>query len=102
MKHLVDRYNIFYAYQPSKIDQDIHHSAVNFVIIAVILLQAFVLFFVFLRASKCSVFYREGGVILDQLGFWFNWKKKTKAKWKMMCYLLIDRVILIKGKWYEQ
>ena len=51
----MDRYNIYFAYKPSKIDQHIHASAVNFVIVAVILLQAFVLFFAFLRAEGTSV-----------------------------------------------
>ena len=55
LKHLVDRYNLYFAYKPSKIDHYIHASAVNFVIVAVILLQAFVLFFVYLRAGMCAV-----------------------------------------------
>ena len=52
LKHLVDRYNIYFAYNPSKIDRDIHFSAVNFVIVAGFLLQLFVLFFAYLRSSK--------------------------------------------------
>ena len=51
MKHLVDRYNIYFVYMPSKIDQKIHNSAINFVIISVILLQICVLFFTFLRTG---------------------------------------------------
>ena len=51
MKHLVDRYNIYFAYGPSKIDKDIHASAINFVMVAVILLQCTVCFFDILRAG---------------------------------------------------
>ena len=51
MKHLVDRYNIYFAYGPSKIDKDIHASAINFVIVGVILLQCAVCFFDILRAG---------------------------------------------------
>ena len=51
LKHMVDRYNIYFAYNPSKIDRAIHYSAVNFVIVAGFLLQLFVLFFAYLRSS---------------------------------------------------
>ena len=51
MKHLVDRYNIYFAYGPSRIDKDIHASAINFVIVGVILLQCAVCFFDILRAG---------------------------------------------------
>ncbi|XP_065225724.1 calcium permeable stress-gated cation channel 1 [Planococcus citri] len=40
MKHFVDRYNIYFAYGPSKIKQQIHGTAINFVIVSVVLLQA--------------------------------------------------------------
>ena len=52
MKHLVDRYNIYFAYGPSKIDKDIHATAVNFVIVAVIFMQVAIVFFIVLRTSK--------------------------------------------------
>ena len=52
MKHMVDRYNIYFAYRPSKIDKNIHASAINFVIVSVILLQVSVMFFTILRAGK--------------------------------------------------
>ena len=55
-KHLVDRYNIYFAYGPSKIDRNIHASAVNFVMIAVMLLQFMIVFFTILRASKSALF----------------------------------------------
>ena len=51
-KHLVDRYNIYFAYGPSRIDKDIHASAINMVMIAVMLLQFTIVFFTILRASK--------------------------------------------------
>lgn len=51
-KHMVDRYNIYFAYGPSKIDKHIHASAINFVMVSVIILQCSLLFFTILRASK--------------------------------------------------
>lgn len=39
LKHLVDRYNIYFAYGPSKISSRIHASAINIVIISIILQQ---------------------------------------------------------------
>ena len=56
MKHLVDRYNIFFAYNPSKINKHIHSSAVNFVLWAVIMLQINITFFTGLRAGTYSSF----------------------------------------------
>jgi hypothetical protein len=52
MKHMVDRYNIYFAFAPSKIDKNIHASAINFVIVSAICLQVSVLFFTILRAGK--------------------------------------------------
>lgn len=40
MKHCVDRYNIYFAYGPSKISQRIHTTAINYVIVSIVLLQA--------------------------------------------------------------
>jgi hypothetical protein len=51
-KHMVDRYNIYFAYGPSKIDKHIHASAINFVMVAVVILQCSLLFFIILRASE--------------------------------------------------
>ena len=74
MKHMVDRYNICFAYTPSKIDQKIHASAVNFVIIAVIFLQCTVVFFNILRTGKGPDF----GVCHDDLysACWYIWRDK--------------------------
>ncbi|XP_072032157.1 LOW QUALITY PROTEIN: calcium permeable stress-gated cation channel 1-like [Amphiura filiformis] len=51
-KHLVDRYNIYFAYGPSRINRDIHQTAVNFVVIAGIVLLLSVLFFSVLRLGS--------------------------------------------------
>lgn len=51
-KHLVDRYNIFFAYGASRIHNGIHQSGVNYVVISGILLQLFVLFFSLLRIGS--------------------------------------------------
>ena len=52
LKHLADRYNIYYAYNPSRINRHIHSSAVTFVLWAVIMLQINITFFTGLRAGK--------------------------------------------------
>ena len=66
MKHLVDRYNIYFAYGPSKIDKDIHASAINFVIVGVILLQCAVCFFDILRAGTCFLFTDKGFIVVNE------------------------------------
>ncbi|XP_070577636.1 calcium permeable stress-gated cation channel 1-like isoform X2 [Ptychodera flava] len=52
LKHLVDRYNIYYAYGPSRIDKGIHDSAVNYVIISAVFLQCSMLFFSVIRLGS--------------------------------------------------
>ena len=48
-KHLVDKYNIYFAYGPSRISKNIHATAVNFVMVSIVLLQICMLFFAVLR-----------------------------------------------------
>lgn len=52
MKHMVDRYNIYFAYKPSRISKNIHTTAVNFVIVSVIFLQISIVFFTALRVDS--------------------------------------------------
>ncbi|KAG5266920.1 hypothetical protein AALO_G00237780 [Alosa alosa] len=49
LKHLVDRYNMYYAYLPSKLDKKIHSGAVNQVVAAPILCLFWLLFFSVVR-----------------------------------------------------
>ncbi|KAJ8246468.1 hypothetical protein GJAV_G00268160 [Gymnothorax javanicus] len=51
LKHLVDRYNMYYAYLPSKLDKKIHSSAVNQVVAAPILCLFWLLFFSTMRTG---------------------------------------------------
>ncbi|XP_020569070.2 calcium permeable stress-gated cation channel 1 [Oryzias latipes] len=49
LKHMVDRYNIYYAYIPTKLNQRIHRAATSQVIVAPILCIFWLLFFSVLR-----------------------------------------------------
>ncbi|XP_067098659.1 calcium permeable stress-gated cation channel 1 [Osmerus mordax] len=49
LKHMVDRYNIYYAYVPTKLNQRIHRAAICQVIVAPILSMFWLLFFSVLR-----------------------------------------------------
>lgn len=49
LKHLVDRYNIYYAYVPTKLNQRIHRAAISQVMVAPILCMFWLLFFSVLR-----------------------------------------------------
>uniref|UniRef100_A0A672LJQ1 Transmembrane protein 63B n=1 Tax=Sinocyclocheilus grahami TaxID=75366 RepID=A0A672LJQ1_SINGR len=51
LKHLVDRYNMYYAYLPSKLDKKIHSGAVNQVVAAPILCLFWLLFFSTMRTG---------------------------------------------------
>ncbi|XP_077477601.1 osmosensitive cation channel TMEM63C [Stigmatopora argus] len=49
LKHMVDRYNIYYAYVPTKLNQRIHRAAIHQVILAPILCIFWLLFFSVLK-----------------------------------------------------
>ncbi|XP_075874289.1 osmosensitive cation channel TMEM63C [Nelusetta ayraudi] len=49
LKHVVDRYNIYYAYVPTKLNQRIHRAAISQVVVAPILCMFWLLFFSALR-----------------------------------------------------
>ncbi|PNI77513.1 TMEM63B isoform 10, partial [Pan troglodytes] len=51
LKHLVDRYNLYYAYLPAKLDKKIHSGAVNQVVAAPILCLFWLLFFSTMRTD---------------------------------------------------
>uniref|UniRef100_A0A4W3H247 Transmembrane protein 63B n=1 Tax=Callorhinchus milii TaxID=7868 RepID=A0A4W3H247_CALMI len=51
LKHLVDRYNLYYAYLPAKLDKKIHSGAVNQVVAAPILCLFWLLFFSTVRTK---------------------------------------------------
>ena len=52
LKHLADRYNMYYAYLPTKLDKKIHSGAVNQVVAAPILCLFWLLFFSTVRKGK--------------------------------------------------
>lgn len=54
LKHLVDRYNMYYAYLPSKLDKKIHSGAVTQVVAAPILCLFWLLFFSTVRTGEAS------------------------------------------------
>lgn len=39
MKHFVDRYNMYFAYGPTKVEKEVHGTAINYVIVCMFLLQ---------------------------------------------------------------
>ncbi|XP_022237734.1 calcium permeable stress-gated cation channel 1-like [Limulus polyphemus] len=79
-KHCVDRYNIYFAYGSSKINQSIHASAINYVVFCLILQQVSLFFFSFLRTGwsnitivSLSVFVLTLMVFFGQVFFhWFK------------------------------
>uniref|UniRef100_A0AAX7T599 Transmembrane protein 63C n=1 Tax=Astatotilapia calliptera TaxID=8154 RepID=A0AAX7T599_ASTCA len=68
LKHMVDRYNIYYAYVPTKLNQRIHRAAISQVIVAPILCMFWLLFFSVLRLVShifCIVCYLLRFDLLD-------------------------------------
>lgn len=60
LKHLVDRYNLYYAYLPAKLDKKIHSGAVNQVVAAPILCLFWLLFFSTMRTGEAAVPFGGG------------------------------------------
>ncbi|GAB6020649.1 hypothetical protein CHUAL_003319 [Chamberlinius hualienensis] len=54
-KHCVDRHNIIFAYGPSKISKHIHGTAINFVVVSLLLLQMMLMFFSIIRRGLNGV-----------------------------------------------
>uniref|UniRef100_A0A673JUW3 Transmembrane protein 63C n=1 Tax=Sinocyclocheilus rhinocerous TaxID=307959 RepID=A0A673JUW3_9TELE len=55
LKHMVDRYNIYYAYLPTKLSQRIHSAAISQVVVAPILCMFWLLFFSVLRLGRFTM-----------------------------------------------
>lgn len=54
LKHVVDKYNIYYVYVPSKINDQIHSTAIMFFHIGLLTMQFQVFTFFFLRDKNQS------------------------------------------------
>jgi len=55
LKHIVDRHNLAFAYERSKINKKVHATAINFVIMSVALLQFFMIIFSVIRSLDDSI-----------------------------------------------
>ena len=72
-KHMVDKYNLYFAYGPSKISPQIHATAINIVIFTVVLLQASFLALSILRKGLNDItIYSLVGFLLTILFFFFH------------------------------
>lgn len=88
LKHLVDRYNLYFAYKPSHISPSIHTTAINFVIIAVVFLQFNIVFFSYIRERSIQALSVFSTVILvctiifffGRVGF--GWFKSYGSKYR--------------------
>lgn len=53
MKHVTDRYNMYYSYAPTKLNEQIHMAAIHQAIFAPLLGLVWMLFFSILRLGTC-------------------------------------------------
>ena len=53
LKYLIDRYNIYFVYLPSRINRAIHTAAINFFVASTVLLQCNILFYIVFRSGTC-------------------------------------------------
>lgn len=69
---MVDRYNLYYAYLPAKLEKKMHFAAVNQALAAPILCLLWLYFFSFLRLGKLYLFFTENIVLLLLPSFFKN------------------------------
>lgn len=65
LKHMVDRYNIYYVYIPTKLNQRLHVAAISQVVVAPILCMFWLLFFSVLRLGRENLGLPPPGVTSD-------------------------------------
>ncbi|XP_047108351.1 calcium permeable stress-gated cation channel 1 [Schistocerca piceifrons] len=71
LKHFVDRYNIYWAYGPSKISSRIHASAINIVIFSISLLQlSFVMLSYIRNGFRDITIYSAVGFFITMVFLW--------------------------------
>lgn len=61
---MVDRYNIYYVYIPTKLNQRIHSAAVSQVVVAPILCMFWLLFFSILRLGWYNLRFADSSTCL--------------------------------------
>uniref|UniRef100_A0A8B9K9E4 Transmembrane protein 63C n=1 Tax=Astyanax mexicanus TaxID=7994 RepID=A0A8B9K9E4_ASTMX len=67
LKHMVDRYNIYYAYIPTKLSQHIHSAAISQVLVAPILCMFWLLFFSVLRFGNYQILIFLYSILQSQI-----------------------------------
>ena len=55
LKHFVDKHNIYFAYGASRIKKRIHVTAINFVILSIVLTQLCLCFFAYIRRGMRDI-----------------------------------------------
>lgn len=65
MKHFVDRYNMYFAYGPTKVEKEVHGTAINYVIVCMFLLQINLLAYVNVHLEATNK--DDKGVIQPQM-----------------------------------
>lgn len=73
-KHLVDKHNLYFVYSPSNISQRIHATAINIVIVSIVMLQASFLALAILRQGLNDIsIYSMTGFVITILFFMAHW-----------------------------
>ncbi|KAK3912707.1 CSC1-like protein 1 [Frankliniella fusca] len=74
LKHLVDKHNLYFVYGPSNISQRIHATAINIVIVSIVMLQASFLALAVLRKGLNDIsIYSLTGFVITILFFIAHW-----------------------------
>lgn len=73
-KYLVDKHNLYFVYGPSNISQRIHSTAINIVIVSIVMLQASFLALAILRKGLNEIaVYSLTGLVITMCFFIAHW-----------------------------
>lgn len=74
LKYLVDKHNLYFVYGPSNISQRIHSTAINIVIVSIVMLQASFLALAVLRKGLNEIaIYSLTGLVITMCFFIAHW-----------------------------
>uniref|UniRef100_A0A665WXH9 Transmembrane protein 63C n=1 Tax=Echeneis naucrates TaxID=173247 RepID=A0A665WXH9_ECHNA len=90
LKHMVDRYNIYYAYIPTKLNQRIHKAAISQVIVAPLLCMFWLLFFSVLKLGMPSLHLSPVTVSITDR----NYKSQICSTLSLLLKLFVASVLL--------
>lgn len=95
LKHLVDKHNLYFVYGPSNISQRIHATAINIVIVSIVMLQLSFLALAVLRKGLTDItIYSITGFVITILFFIAHWLFHCCRGFSPIAYQVSQKIYL--------